>query len=110
MAPSVDVRWKVAWSFGPLCQKDVALHLRPDLGLSLSQQSAGLWHERCHRIRAVLLGIGLERQRAIGHFALCQRVVGRGRARGYIRRRSGVEPTITLPAEIRAGFIVDRVS
>src|SRR5215813_10094155 len=110
MAPSADVTWKAAWSWVPLCQKNVALHLLTNLGLGLGQQPPGLWQEFAHRIPAVLRGIGLERQRAVGHFDLRQRVVGRGRAWGHIWRRSNIEPTVTLPTEIGTWLVIDGVS
>src|SRR3954452_16584916 len=109
MAPSADVTWRAACSSVLLHQKDVALHLRTNLGFGSCQQPSGFWQELCHRIPAIALGIGLERQRAIGHFDLRQRVVGRGRARRYIWRRGNVEPTVTLPAEIGIRLVVDRV-
>src|SRR5262245_58652075 len=109
MVPSVDVKWTTACSWVLLCQKDVALHLLTDLGLSLGQQPSGLWHELGYRIRAVVLGIGLERQRALGHFVLRQCIVGRGRARRHIWRRGNVETPVTLPTEIGARLVIDRV-
>src|SRR2546428_12116668 len=81
-----------------------------DLGLGLGQQLSGLWQKLCHRILAVLLGIGLERQGTVGHFAPRQRVVGRGRAWGHIWRGGNVEPTVTLPTEIGTRLVVDRIS
>src|SRR5215831_17712907 len=109
MVPSVDVKWITACSWVRLCQKDVALHLLTDLSLSLGQQPSGLWHEFCHRIRVVVRGISLERKRALGHFVLRQRVVGRGRTRRHIRRRGNVELTVMLPTEIGARLIVNWV-
>src|SRR5919109_4177433 len=110
MEPTADVTWTAACSLVSLCQKDVALHLRTDLGLGPCQQPCGLEQELCRRILAVLLGIGLERQRAVGHFDLRQRVIGRGRARRYIWCFGNVEPTVTLPTEIGTRLVVNRIS
>src|SRR5262245_44345945 len=110
MAPSADVTWRAVCSSVLMHQKDVALHLRTNLGLGSCQQPSGFWQKLCQGIPVMALGIGLKRERAIGHFDLRQRVIGRRRARRHIWRRGNVEPTIALPAEIGTGLVVDRIS